>query len=562
MASVAGTPDPGPALGFTSGRGDVREAPLRLGLSLPGGIAPGTFEAGAVCGLLSWIQALNALQADTVVVDVIAGASAGALTGLLTARVLIAGDDPVSVLRQAWVTAPSLRALRGRGSWAPLSLRPARAVAHSLIFASSQPDSRPRQGSPVTLNIALGCLRGFTRELPPDPPSDSSQSVLYAEYLDWSSYTLGRVPDDDGSEAERWTQAIDSAMASASHPVAFRARALDRSAERSDYLNSGVTNLPAHEEDLRLWYTDGGLLDNEPLGRCVDSVAEIDGGRSASRLVMLVRSGARWPPSANSRAWSGQGRPRWIQTLARVLDIIATQAAGRDLLQVEEINAQLVWAKEVAARIAERIGEDEQTQAHFRHLLSDIDEGRRAFDRVRRRPVARADPGNGSVAELVEAILKSASGLTGRQLVEVAVITPDDEFPGPQPLNSLVAFIERRQREDNFAAGYWTMLRWIESAQTLEARVAPDLISRALVGAGRKVRQPSARRLARDRARGLSIKARWQLLRLAVRTSRIARADLDSIADRRESTRKQPRAGHRAKRLGASRHRSWRRSRS
>ena len=28
---------------------------------------------------------------------------------------------------------------------------------------------------------------------------------------------------------------------------------LDRSAERAGYLESGVTNLPAHEEDLRLW---------------------------------------------------------------------------------------------------------------------------------------------------------------------------------------------------------------------------------------------------------------------------------------------------------------------
>ena len=557
MANVAGNPDPGPAPGFRSARGELGMVPLRLALSLPGGIAPGTFEAGAVCGLLSWIQELNALQANTVVLDVIAGASAGALTGLLSARVLIAGDDPVAVLRQAWVVAPSLRALRGRGSWAPLSLRPARAVARSLAFAPSQPDSRPRQACPVTLNIALGCLRGFTREIPPHMPSDPGQGVPYADYMDWSTYELRAVPDDEASEAERWTQAIDSAMASASHPVAFRARVLDRSAERSGYLESGVTNLPAHEEDLRLWYTDGGLLDNEPLGRCVDVVAELDGGQAPSRLVMLVRSGARWPPSANSRAWSGQGRPRWIQTLARVLDIIATQAAGRDLLQVEEVNARLVWTKEVAARIAERIAEDEQTQAHFQRLLSDIDEGRSAFARIRRRPVTRADSGNGSVAELVEAILKSAAGLTGKQPVEVAVITPDDGFAGPQPLNSLVAFIERRQREDNFAAGYWTMLRWIESAQTLEARVAPDLISRAAVAAGRKLRQPSARRIARDQARGLSVRARLQLSRLAVRTSLIARADLDALTDRRESSRKEARPAHRAKRVGAGRRKRW-----
>src|SRR5437868_1744441 len=69
---------------------------LRLALTLPGGIAPGTFEAGAICGLLAWVQELNALEPDTALVDVIAGASAGALSGLLAARVLLSGDDPVA----------------------------------------------------------------------------------------------------------------------------------------------------------------------------------------------------------------------------------------------------------------------------------------------------------------------------------------------------------------------------------------------------------------------------------------------------------------------------------
>ena len=203
MANVAGNPRSRARTGFQVGSWRVGH-----GAVAPGAIASRRdrardVRAGAVCGLVKWIQELNALQANTVVLDVIAGASAGALTGLLSARVLIAGDDPVAVLRQAWVVAPSLRALRGRGSWAPLSLRPARAVARSLAFAPSQPDSRPRQACPVTLNIALGCLRGFTREIPPHMPSDPGQGVPYADYMDWSTYELRAVPDDEASEAER-----------------------------------------------------------------------------------------------------------------------------------------------------------------------------------------------------------------------------------------------------------------------------------------------------------------------------------------------------------------------
>ncbi len=546
---VPGTRGSEPSTGPSIGRGTPEEVALRIGLSLPGGIAPGTFEAGAVSGLLTWIQEVNARQADTVVLDVIAGASAGSLSGLLAARVLLAGDDPVAVFREAWVAAPSLRALRGTGPWAPLSLRPARDVAHRLVFAPSQPMPRSPQTSPVTLNLALGCLRGFSQEIPlAGAATDPSQPLLAASYLDWSSYELWDIPDGRGSSEETWAQAIDSAMASASYPLAFRARELDRTALRPEYLASGIINLPADSEQLRLWYTDGGLLDNEPLGRCVDLVGARDKAQMPSRLVVLLRSSARWPPPADNQAWSGSGRPRWMQTLARALDLIATHSAGRDLLRVEEVNAQLGWTNEVAHRIAALIGDDEQASADVKRLLRDIEERRSAFARIERRPGALADPNPNSLAELVEEVLKSATGLTGKQPVEVAVVSANGAFAGPQPWISLVAFLERRQREANFAAGYWTMLRWIEAAQTLEKRVHPDLIASAARAAGQKVREPSARAVARERSRGISLRTRFRLSGLAVRTSLIARRDLRAAAGRPQSPQKQARtraASHR-----------------
>jgi predicted acylesterase/phospholipase RssA len=539
VPNVSGTAGSGPKVAPTAGRGTPDEVALRIGLSLPGGIAPGTFEAGAVSGLLAWIQEVNARQADTVLLDVIAGASAGSLSGLLAARVLLAGDDPVAVFREAWVEAPSLEKMRGTGPWAPLSLRPARDVAHRLLFAPSQPTPNSPQTSPITLNLALGCLRGFSQEIPLDGrTTDPSQPLLAASYLDWSSYELSDTPDGTGSNREEWTQAIDSAVASASHPLAFRARALDRTALRPEYLATGIINLPADPEQLRLWYTDGGLLDNEPLGRCVDLVGARDAAPTPSRLVMLVRSTARWPPPADNPAWSGSGRPHWTQTVARALDLVATHAAGRDLLRVEEVNAQLGWTNEAAHRIAEMISDDRQARADVERLLGDIEQRRSAFARIDRRPGALADPDPGSLADLIEAVLKSATGLAGKQPVEVAVVSPDGAFPGPQPWISLVAFLQRRQREANFAAGYWTMLKWIEAAQTLEKRLDPELIASAARAAGQKVREPTASALARNRTRRISIRTHYELFRLGIRTSLIARADLLAAGGRPKSPRK------------------------
>ncbi len=513
--------------------GASSDATLRLALSLPGGVAPGTFEAGAVCGLLAWMQEVNAHTDDAVVVDVITGASAGALTGLLAARVLLAGDDPVAVFRQAWVMAPSLPALRAVGPWAPLSLRRARQVAHGLLFSPSEPGQRWKQTSPVTLEIALGCLRGFSQQIPAtDDVLDAGRPLLATSYLDWSSFDLRDIPARSGTDGAEWTEAIDSVVASASHPLAFPARSLNREPLREEYLASDVVNLPAGEDGLRLWYTDGGLLDNEPLGRCISRVVERDGARTSSRLVMLVRSSVRWPPLADNPAWSGTVRPRWTQTLARVLDLVATHATGRDLLKVELINARLRWTSEVATKLAGLVHSDARDE--LERLLTTVEAERRPFDRVAGRTPITTDPSSLSLEELITEVLSAASGLTAKRPVDVAVVSADASYTGPEALRSLVGFLERRQRENHFAAGYWSMLNWIDRAPELTKQLATNVRATGVAAARNRVPEPSPRQLARDDARGLSARTRAELLRLVIRTGFIARADLDAFFDLRK----------------------------
>jgi predicted acylesterase/phospholipase RssA len=490
------------------------------------------------------MQEVNALSPDAVVVDVVTGASAGALTGLLAARVLLAGDDPVAVFRQAWVSAPSLRALRAVGPWAPLSLRRARLVAHRLLFAPSELDERWQQTSPVTLDVALGCLRGFSQRIPANEDVvDPGRPLLATSYLDWSSFDLHDIPGRSETDAADWTEAIDSVVASASHPLAFPARSLDRESLREDYLASEVVNLPADEEVLRLWYTDGGLLDNEPLGRCIERVGERDGARTSSRVVMLVRSSVRWPPPSENPAWSGAVRPRWTQTLARVLDLVATHAAGRDLLRVELVNARLRWTSEVATKLAELVHSDARDE--LERLLARLEAERRPFDLLARRVEIPPDPSSLNMAELIAQVLRSASGLTAKRPVDVAVVSADAAYTGPEALRSLVGFLERRQRESHFAAGYWSMLNWIDRAPELTKHLARDLLAPAVLAAQKRVPEPSARQLARDDVRGLSARTRAELLALGIRTGRITRADVDAFFDLRKqrARRARQRAG-------------------
>src|SRR5207248_1599737 len=126
-----------------------------------------------------------------------------------------------------------------------LSLRPARNVAQKLIFAPREPQAKWQQTCPVTLDIALGCLRGFAQQIPHGRGLvNSEEPSLTTSYLDWSTIVLHDIAMSAEDGAQDWSGAMDSAVASASHPLAFRARRLDRESYRSEYLDSGVVNLP------------------------------------------------------------------------------------------------------------------------------------------------------------------------------------------------------------------------------------------------------------------------------------------------------------------------------
>ena len=522
---------------MTSSNQLSEEPQLRIALTLPGGVAPGTFEAGAVCALLAWTQEVNARRHDSVVIDVIAGASAGALTAVLAARVILAGDDPIAVLRRAWVAEPSLRALRATGPWAPLSLRRARAVANVLLFAPSTVAPSHRQATPVKLNIALGCLRGFSYDVPQVASTAPAGAPLPgAEYLDWSVHVLQQIPAGsrpEGSHAEHWRDAVASALASASHPLAFSAALLNREHLRAQYTDAGVTNLPENDEGLQLWYTDGGLLDNEPLGRCLKTVAAVDTSDSPSRLVMLVRSFVRRPPARNDAAWAGPTHPRFTQTLVRAFDLLAAHSLAYDLVNVEKVNARLRWTREVAAKISALLGDDRHAQEQLSRLLMSIQTESEAFAGVSGSPVGGSPVGGSPVgmsaratrsgAELVEALLMAASGLEGKRQARVAVVTPDPAFAAPAAERDLRGFVVRRQRAMYFAAGYWSMLKWIQEGHQLEERLTPELVHDACSAAERKLRKP--RTLTERRSDRIPIRVRAEAVRLGARAVKISIAD-------------------------------------
>src|SRR5271157_4605710 len=100
---------------------------LRLALTLPGAVSLGAYEGGALAALLVAVQQLE----GAVVIDAIASASAGSMTGLLAARSLAWGADPVDIMKRAWVELDDLKDMSTHEIASPLS-------AASLLVMAEQ----------------------------------------------------------------------------------------------------------------------------------------------------------------------------------------------------------------------------------------------------------------------------------------------------------------------------------------------------------------------------------------------------------------------------------------
>ena len=144
-------------------------------------------------------------------------------------------------------------------------------------------------------------------------------------FADWKDFRLEpggglrQLMEPEGSSP------LDTVLASASHPGAFAPRVLDRSADRDAYERQGITNLP---RSGWLWYSDGGQIQSEPLGRVLAAARAVDphGPADTPRLNLLIDPRSEEPSDAEE--WSDRDYDAtWGHGLSRALTIPPEQAS-------------------------------------------------------------------------------------------------------------------------------------------------------------------------------------------------------------------------------------------
>jgi predicted acylesterase/phospholipase RssA len=385
-------------------------ARLRLSLTIPGAVSLGAYEGGALAAL---IIAIKALPADTVVVDTIGAASAGSITGLLTARGLLRRVDPLTLLSDAWVNNVSFKALKTHQTASPLSAAALTAMAEKVLAPGSLPEDDPGtpQASPIRISFALGSLAGLDYSihgLAPDSVVDAST------FLDFYGVTFDPQTTDD-----QFLAGAQAAIASGSNALGFPPKRLDR--DRAHFtFSDGPVDAP---EDGRFWYTDGGTVDNEPLGRSIDDAQAIT--TDDRRLFLLVHPNSAQPTTQPPPVWGGdEPQPGWLKTLTHAFSMNHAQTIFGDIQRIEQVNARLAAIE-----------------------------------------AAFPDPA-------IQARVRAACGLGDKQRLEVEVVSPLLGPNGSVPPSEQLAgaflfhfggFFDISYRQSDFVLGYRNMAEWLRT---------------------------------------------------------------------------------------------------
>jgi predicted acylesterase/phospholipase RssA len=473
---------------------------LRIALTISGAVALGAYEGGALAALLCAIRGLCQGDDPAVRIDAIGGSSAGSITGMLAARCILEGIDPVYVMREAWVERDSLSVMRTDALDEPLSLDALRRASVDLL------DPRDRHGgpthrvdacqvAPIRMVMALASLRGLEYRV---PTLSARHPARATTSLDWATFTFtSGQPVRELVEPAR-ASPTDVALASAANALAFRPVLLDRSGDEAGYRARGIVNFPPSKH---LWYTDGGVLDNEPLTRTLDLVRELDQDSSPDtrRIQLLVHPNPTGAPTGT--AWADpQNPPTWLATLLRARDLQRTQSVYDDLLHLEQLNTRLDWTGRLFDEIGPVLDDlDPDTAARLRDALvraTGVIEGQRRALRAHEKDPAAAAPqpvADKPPTELLRDVVAQIAGIAGKERIALEVVSPlllpeAETIPIAQMLAGeflfhFGGFLSRDLRLSDFDLGYRSTVEWLRAGGLRENGLPGDLEQQALAHA-------------------------------------------------------------------------------
>jgi Patatin-like phospholipase len=338
-----------------------------LAITIAGAVSLGAYEAGATYEILDAIRQHNEdpgtiTNGDFIRVDVLTGASAGGMTVAILAQKLLYQKDTFvdsngksspydNPLYNTWVKAISLAGLLNAtdkpisegGDPATLSLLASsliNKIAVDTLGLRSTTGQVPQIGGlhnaidpsrSLQLGLALTNINGVNYGY---PMFDESEF----QYTDFGDQMLRQFSPANTSLTP-WQEIGNAAVACGAFPFAFRTKNLDR--VRNDYEpcdDSDDTTLepwPGGDEHT-FTYTDGGVLQNQPLGMAKNLVDLNDGHLNNERRFYLFVSPSPMTGEANWKL--DEDNTSLLSIGRRLIEIYMGQAGFQDWIEAKTVN--------------------------------------------------------------------------------------------------------------------------------------------------------------------------------------------------------------------------------
>lgn len=427
-----------------------------------------------------------------VTVNVITGSSAGALNGAMAARCLLVNRHLAPWIERAWVHAADAEVLldpqrADRAGWLDVSALDELTSALVTGDPASDDETSRAVGKTLHVGFTLASLSGIAYDLPHafvNDPTRRFGTRIYADTIDFELSGRTRAGDPV------WERIRQAAVASASFPFAFPPARLAR--DRADY--PGAVLPPNGGNPIDLWYVDGGLFDNAPLGLARRLVERDPAHREGDWRYVMVEPALE---STGSSAPYLRPPPSSLVSLAGTLaGAVLGQGAARDWRRANKINERVEILLALVDRmpeISERLGDPDAVA--LGRLIGDLAERvaerevalsesgsaesgdpvvehlDRSLERIetdpRYRPIldrVSSRAGRARLAKLVF-VLESACGLRGKEVLPLYLVAPER---GARLAGSFMGnfggFFSRDWRANDYRAGRRDARHLLESA--------------------------------------------------------------------------------------------------
>jgi hypothetical protein len=472
----------------------------RLAITIAGAVSLGSYEAGVLYELLRAIRTYNEAAAEKdkkIYIDVLTGASAGAMTAAMVAqRLMFHGasleGEFTNALYQAWVERISLmRLVKMRWSekkWHSLfSSDLIETIGREMLITSmeevgSGPHAAVEQIGSVTqtlrLGLALTNLNGIDYMIP--IAGNDDDGFNYTTSVDQVRF---EVASDAQKNGPLWKQMCASAIASGAFPAAFRPKAILRKVEeygdrlpanKADWVEGKTYVKWRGKSPNAFAYSDGGVLQNQPLGIAkdlVDITVEDRAARLGSsafcdaddRLYVFIA-----PHSVKSSVelLRAQKVTIWDE-LRHLFNVYMRQAIFHDWIVAESVNQEVRSLDQRASQLAKvmvghslDVGSLLKASSELNALLMGSEEPERLI-RLQEQYGVEYDEVNRAAGLIAAktflsalATLEAAAHLEARDKMKiVAVIADPRKDLAGSGLASFVGFFKKSFREHDYWVG-------------------------------------------------------------------------------------------------------------